>query len=325
MSAGSLLVMIRVSSPLFLRFLVLAISLSCDSVGLYAAQRDSNASAVEERKFSLQTPFVLDLVKIPAGRFLMGDLVGTGQADEQPLREVDVEDFWMMRTEVTLGMFKTFASETGYATANHCWVFKNGWVKKNGLSWRQPGFSQDDSHPVTCISWFDARAFIVWLNEQTGLQFRLPTEAEWEYAARAGSNTIYYTGNDPSALCNHANAADINALQDYPSFSVNDCDDGFVRTSPVASFMQNPWGLFDIYGNVWEWVEDCWSTSYADAPTDGSAAIAGDCDRRGFRGGGYGDIPHFARSTLRNRGHAEQRKDDVGFRLVATTIHSSTP
>jgi len=86
----------------------------------------------------------------------------------------------------------------------------------------------------------------------------------------------------------------------------------------VASFADSPWGLYDIDGNVWEWVEDCWRESYDGAPTDGSAFLEGDCTRRGFRGGGYGDIPHFARSTLRNRGYAARRKDDIGFRLVVS-------
>ena len=264
----------------------------------------------------ISTPFLLELIWIPPGRFRMGDITGSGQADEQPLREVDVSGFWMMRTEVTRGMFAHFAGDSGHHTGNRCWIHEGGWAEKDGLDWKAPGFSQSDDHPVTCVNWHDAQAFITWLNHKSGEAFRLPSEAEWEYAARAGSESVYYMGDEPAELCAHANAADKMALTHYPGFAVNDCDDGYVRTSPAASFAASPWGLYDIYGNVWEWVQDCWRASYAGAPTDGSAVLEGDCTRRGFRGGGYGDIPHFARSTLRNRGDARHRKDDIGFRLA---------
>jgi formylglycine-generating enzyme required for sulfatase activity len=266
----------------------------------------------------ISQPLALELVWIPGGRFRMGDIGGTGQADERPLREVEIDGLWMMRTEVTRAMYAGFVADTRYASGDRCWVHAGVWIEKDGLDWRHPGFRQGDDHPVTCINWHDARAFIAWLNRKTGEAFRLPSEAEWEYAARAGTETLYYTGNEPAALCTHANAADKSALEHYPEFAVNTCDDGYTRTSPVASFAASQWGLYDMYGNVWEWVEDCWNSSYAGAPADGSAYLEGDCARRGFRGGGYGDIPRFARSTLRNRGHATHRKDDIGFRLVVS-------
>ena len=273
----------------------------------------------------ISAPFLLNLVWIPQGRFRMGDVNGSGQADERPVREVEISGFWMMRTEVTRGMFARFFEDTGHDTGNRCWVHDGGWSEKEGINWKTPGFDQSDDHPVTCVNWHDAQAFITWLNHKTGEAFRLPNEAEWEYAARAGSESVYYMGDEPSALCTHANAADKRALEHYPGFAVNDCDDGYVRTSPVASFAASPWGLYDIYGNVWEWVEDCWRASYAGAPTDGSAVLEGDCTRRGFRGGGYGDISHYARSTLRNRGNAAHRKDDIGFRLVITGPETGNP
>jgi formylglycine-generating enzyme required for sulfatase activity len=269
-------------------------------------------------------PFPLVLVRIAGGQFRMGDTQGIGQPDERPVREVWVPDFWMMRTEVTREMFAAFAEETDYETGSKCWVFENGWTEKVGLSWQNPGFDQSADHPVTCVNWYDARAFAGWLESKTGMAFRLPTETEWEHAARAGTDTVYFWGDDPLGLCKNANAADIRALEHYPEFSVNQCEDGFVRTSPVGTFPANPWGIQDLYGNVWEWVEDCWNDSYRDAPTHGGAWMTGDCARRGFRGGGYGDIPRFARSTLRNRSDAEQRRDDIGFRLVVDESESLT-
>jgi formylglycine-generating enzyme required for sulfatase activity len=264
----------------------------------------------------IDDPVPLVLVRIRGSRFRMGDTQGIGQADERPVREVWVGDFWMMRTEVTRGMFALFVEDTAYETGHNCWVFEGGWTEKTGLSWRKPGFEQGANHPVTCVNWHDARAFADWLASKTDMALRLPTEAEWEYAARAGTDTVYYWGEDPLPLCKNANAADTRALEHYSGFAVNQCDDGFVRTSPVGTYPANPWGIEDLYGNVWEWVEDCWNGSYRDAPTDGSAWLTGDCARRGFRGGGYGDIPRFARSTLRNRANAQHRKDDIGFRLV---------
>jgi sulfatase modifying factor 1 len=264
----------------------------------------------------IDDPIPLVIVRISGGRFRMGDIQGIGQADERPVREVWVGDFWMMRTEVTRGMFALFAKETAYETGSKCWVFEGGWTEQSDLSWRNPGFNQSADHPVTCVNWHDARAFATWLSSKTGMAFRLPSEAEWEYAARAGTDTVYYWGEDPLRLCENANAADTRAVEHYPGFTVNECDDGFVRTSPVGTYSANAWGIQDLYGNVWEWVEDCWNDSYRDAPTHGGAWLAGDCARRGFRGGGYGDTPRFARSTLRNRSNARHRKDDIGFRLV---------
>ena len=265
----------------------------------------------------LSSPVALDLRWIPAGEFTMGDRAGVGQADERPLRTVALNGFWLMATEVSVGLFSAYAKARDVAIAPGCGVFQAGWTMDTALDWRNPGFAQGPRHPVTCVSWQDAVAFAEFLSDVTGQTFFLPSESQWEYAARAGSGTRFAHGDNVAPLCRHANGADQQALRDYPGFSVNQCDDGFVRTAPVGSFAANAWGLADMTGNVWEWVADCWHTDYAAAPSDGSAFETAGCSRRGFRGGAYGDVPFFLRIALRNRGAADARKDDVGFRLAA--------
>ncbi len=262
----------------------------------------------------------MQFVTIPAGEFIMGDK--DGQRDERPRHPVSIDSFYMQTTEITVEQFDIFANATNHPTNFGCWYFNSGWLFSAELNWRNPGYPQQPNHPAVCISWNDTQQFITWLNQQQQeYRFRLPTEAEWEYAARAGSHERYYWGSDPSGLCTHANASDKQTLKHFPSFRSNDCDDGYVETSPVGNYLANSYGLFDVYGNAWEWTQDCWHESYSHAPEDGSA-WEGNCMRRVFRGGGWGDNPKFARSGLRNRTEANKHKDDIGFRLVLEIINN---
>ena len=297
---------------IFLFFFSACIFISSVSFGFDSETKKE----ISTNQFVISSPVNLKFSWIPGGSFIIGDHSGSGQNDEQPLKRINIEGFWIMTTEVTRSAYAEFVRQQSYSYEKGCWVHDGRWVKRKNLDWQNPGFVQEENHPVTCVSWNDVQAFIIWLNSQTDYKFRLPTEAEWEFATRAGSDTVYFFGQLPGKLCEFANAADVSSLQDYPNFSANDCDDGYVRTSPVAKFKPNPNGIYDVYGNVWEWVEDCWSSDYKTLSNDGSANLSGDCQRRGFRGGGYGDIPHFARSTLRNRGNKSHRKDYIGFRLV---------
>ncbi len=274
-----------------------------------------------ETTYEISSPVPLLLKWVPGGEFRMGDLSGSGQADERPVRAVTLTGFWMMNTEVTVEVFQRFVSATDHDIPPGCDYFSGGWQTGEELSWRSPGFAQGPDHPVTCVSWQDAMAFAGWLQAETGLAFTLPNEAQWEYAARAGSMTRFIHGDEAAELCSHANGADQRALADYPDFDVNSCDDGYTRTAPVASFMANAWGLHDMTGNVWEWVADCWPAEYDSAPRDGESYQGGDCQRRGYRGGAYGDVPFFLRVSLRNRGYPGERRDDVGFRLVLNKSH----
>ena len=286
-------------------------------VGLALLALDLTAvPAASPMAYTVSSPVSMTLRWVPGGEFRMGDLAGVGQKDEQPVRSVTVSGFWMMETEVTVGMFQRFVEESGYDIPGGCGYFFDGWKLDSDLTWASPGFSQSSGHPVTCVSWRDAMAFGHWLSQETGLEFALPNESQWEYAARAGSRSLYAHGNISDLLCQQANGADRRALGDYPDFDVNDCDDGYARTAPVASYPANGWGLYDMTGNVWEWIADCWPADYALVPRDGSAFAGGDCERRGYRGGAYGDVPFYLRVSLRNRGYPDERRDDVGFRMV---------
>ena len=161
--------------------------------------------------------------------------------------------------------------------------------KQAGGSWRDPRFpaKQSGEHPVVCVSWDDAQAYIAWLNKRVGKDvYRLPTEAEWEFAARGGTTSKYFWGEDRAEARKYASAADLSGKKANPKWDVPNCDDGYVATAPVASFKPNPYGLYDIVGNAWQWTQDCWHTSYEGAPADGSAWMDADtCKQHASRGG----------------------------------------
>jgi formylglycine-generating enzyme required for sulfatase activity/chaperonin cofactor prefoldin len=183
------------------------------------------------------------MVTIPSGEFRMGDIQGGGNSHEQPVHSVHVDAFAMGVYEVTVAEFRQFVNATGYRTdaekGDGCGVYQNRWNKRKDVNWRNVDFSQNDSHPVVCVSWNDAKAYTDWLSEQTGHEYRLPTEAQWEYAARAGTTTQYWWGNDIGS--NNANCW------------AEQCGDSHQYTAPVGSFAANPFGLYDTAGNVWEW------------------------------------------------------------------------
>jgi formylglycine-generating enzyme required for sulfatase activity len=166
-------------------------------------------------------------------------------------------------------------------------------------SWRDPGFEQEDDHPVVYVSWYEAQAYVKWLKERSGGKvYRLLSEAEWEYCCRAGTTTEYSTG----VTINSARA----------NFYSN-------STTPVFKFPANPWGLRDMHGNVWEWCEDNWHESYGgNPPLDGSVWRAGDVSLRVLRGGSWGSKPPNVRSAVRNSVQPGSRYDDVGFRVART-------
>ena len=262
-----------------------------------------------------------EMVSIPGGTFQMGDLSGEGQEWGKPVRSVMVPAFKLGKHEVTVGQFRSFVEATGYRTDAErnadgnegCYIFiGDNWTP--GRSWRSPGYSVGDDQPVVCVSWNDAQAFIEWLNGETGGSYRLPTESEWEYAVRAGTTTKYHFGNDESRLCRYGNFADRSTNFDWRNES---CSDGVgERTATVGRYQPNSYGLYDMHGNVWEWVGDCWNESYSGAPSNGSAWENGDCNQRVLRGGSWGIPPAYLRSAFRLTNDRAGRANDLGFRLA---------
>jgi formylglycine-generating enzyme len=219
---------------------------------------------------------------------------------------------------VTRKQYALFVEETGHGSAGCSALPLDGTSYKLDLArnWRDPGFTQADDHPVVCISWDDATFYVDWLSRKTGQKYRLPTEAEWEYAGRAGGTAGRYFGD--ALICEFANVRDQSKKQLYSSLQFfNECDGGFANTSPVGSFPPNGFGLHDMLGNAWEWVEDCWKNSYEDAPTDGSAREEGVCRKRVRRGASWNSDTRFIYNLgYRAEGPAVARADIYGFRIA---------
>jgi len=266
---------------------------------------------------------------IPAGRYLMGATPGEEEreslADEfrgrsEPQHGVTLRRFSIGRLEVTRGEYRAFVEATG-RPGGGCFVWARTRFEPDPLaSWRNPGYAQDDAHPVTCVSWEDATAYTAWLGRRTGRNYRLPTEAEWEYAARAGTGTVRFWGDDARLSCEYANGADaaaaaqIPGAEDWPTAA---CDDRHAYTAPAGSYRPNAFGLHDMQGNVEEWTQDCWNANYAATPRDGSAATAGDCSQRAVRGGSWEDGPVGLRVAYRVGSPASVRVHRRGFRVAA--------
>jgi formylglycine-generating enzyme required for sulfatase activity len=249
------------------------------------------------------------LVLIPAGRFEMGSpeherriAMDAGAqknwlAREAPQHWVGIErPFALGRCPVTVGEWRAFARATG-------------WQGQGDVDWSAPGFPQTDAHPVVGVSWHDAQRYVAWLGERTGQRYRLPSEAEWEYACRAGTKTPFSCGDTIST-----------GLANYDgNFTYNGGPRGEYRkgTTPAGMFPPNAWGLFDMHGNVWEWVQDVVHDNYEGAPVDGSAwEDGGDASRRILRGGSWLYNPRYLRSALRNGFSAVLSNDIVGFRVA---------
>ncbi|MFM8516629.1 MAG: formylglycine-generating enzyme family protein [Nevskiaceae bacterium] len=276
-----------------------------------------------------------ELVTVPAGRFLMGsDLDGEAGRPEGPVREVRIaRAFALGLTEITVEQFARFVAVSGYRVAPGGRIQgaasvpagKVGWRDEPTAGWQAPGFSQPATKdmPVVCVGRVDALAYVRWLSAQTGHAYRLPSESEWEYAARGGSAGIYSWGSNADLGCGQANLYDrrARALQDF-GWGYADCDDGYAELAPVGRLKANGFGLYDMLGNVGEWVADCYRLTYDGAPSDGSA-VAGDagCEKWSVRGGGWMTRPTRNRLTFRGRDPNDARYSYFGFRVARDLDH----
>jgi len=269
-----------------------------------------------------------EMVIVPAGEFVMG----ADQAEEtrehltdefrnrsMPLRRIRVARFAAGKFEVTLQQFRVFVEATGH-NSEGCFVWLAGEYQMDpGRSWRNPGYPQDETHPVTCVSWEDASAYVQWLSSKSGRQYRLLSEAEWEYAARAGNVASRFWGDDAARSCAYVNGADQSAqalIAEARNWSSAVCDDGHAYTAPVGSYRANAFGLHDMLGNAAEWTADCWNGDYRGAPADSRAWATGDCGLRAVRGGAWDDSPAGLRSAYRVGSPVVIRVYARGFRVA---------
>lgn len=251
---------------------------------------------------------------VDAGSFRAGTVSALWREAERPPYTVTIlHPFAVARTEITVAQFRSFVSSTSYTIEDGCWHHDADevWRFDPHRNWQSPGFAQGETHPVTCISWYDARAYIDWLSRETHETYRLPSETEFELLLESGQNK---TTDMASEICSAANGADLASPFHYRNES---CSDGSRYTAPVASFRANSLGLYDTHGNVWEWTEDCWTEGInrlwyllTAAPVDGSAWLPKTCKYRSTRGGAW-------LSSVDNLAASARRPSPPGFRLTS--------
>ena len=291
----------------------------------------------------------MKLTLVPAGEFKMGsaesaeataaffnktygeDVVQADSfEDEHPQHRVRItKPFYLGAYHVTRGQFRRFVADTGYKTdaekgekpgASGWDPDKKKFAVDATYSWRYVGFEQTDEHPVVNVSWNDAVAFCTWLGEKENKTYRLPTEAEWEYACRAGTTTRYYSGDDPETLAKVGNVFDAAAKAQFPDcrYTIK-ANDGYVFTAPVGKFKPNSFGLYDMHGNAWQWCADRYGAKYyAASPVDDPTGPASG-NGRVLRGGScmfY--LPYHARSAARLTATPDNRSLNTGFRVART-------
>ena len=266
------------------------------------------------------------MVVIPPGTAILG--AGANDAfrnpDELPERRVAIrEAFAVSRYEITREQYEAFVRATNRPIGGNCLtdrVKRGDWQLDANTTFRDPGFAQGGNHPVACANWEEAKSYVAWLNTQTSGGYRLLTEVEWHSVARGGAteNLVYPWGNDAAAGCPFANVFDQTMMTRYAGvdttgykvFDPMPCADGLFNTSPVGSLQPNAFGVYDIIGNVAEWIEDCYSAT-RDLPN-------GTCERRSIKGGSWGSLAHNVRIAERIPYAPTHRDDSIGIRVART-------
>jgi len=249
-----------------------------------------------------------EMVALSGGTFRMGSPDNVGWGEEKPAHDVTLDAFAIGKYPVTVGEFRLFVEDTGYVTeaeqGEGSWVWHEGvFEQKKDACWRNPYIKQDDKHPVVCISWNDAKAYCKWLSEKTGFEYDLPTEAQWEYACRAGSESAYCFGDDESKLAKYAWHGDVSITG---------------GTHPVGEKLPNDWHLHDMHGNVWEWCRD-WSGIYSNGQNQGPESG----DYKISRGGSWNESSDDCRSASRSDGDPSDSYGYTGFRISDSCLSST--
>ncbi|GJM15546.1 MAG: pyoverdine biosynthesis protein PvdO [Thermodesulfobacteriota bacterium] len=267
--------------------------------------------------------FAPALVVLPTGEFMMGspdEEIGH-YPNESPQHRVNIASFAIGQFPVTRREYSFFLEDSKYKADTGCYCWRGGrltWCADTDMI--NPGFEQDDLHPAVCISWDDAMEYVSWLSKKTNLPYRLPTESEWEYAARATTTSSRFWGETPEIACEYANVSDLTRADAHGLEPIPEklflCHSGYVYTSPVGKFRANGFGLYDVLGNVWEFVADKWHDSYTGAPSDGSAWLDGGSDKRIIRGASWFNVPRNVRSANRYSIESNVRYSGVGLRVA---------
>ena len=262
-------------------------------------EKEQNLHPGNTFKECIKTVKCPKMVVIRKGHFVMGSPEGQGDSDEHPPRTVNFsKQFAVSETEVTFAQWNVCVSLNGCRK-----LFDSGFG--------------EGARPVINATWLDAEKYASWLSEITGKKYRLLSEAEWEYSARAGTTTLYsFNSDDPNRLCNYANVADDSLKARYPARQVIQCNDNETNTARVRNYVANPYGLYDMHGNVWEWVKDCHARTYEDAPTDGSWVIEENCASRVIRGGSFDNTARNLTSASRHRHPPGSSDSKIGFRVM---------
>ncbi len=280
-------------------------------------------------------PHCPEMIVLPAGRFAMGSTVEERDREgvlplfgdrEGPVHEVIIaRPFAMSRTEIRRVEFLKFARATHRASPVDCQTYdpvRDSWVDgPHPSSWQEPEIPIGDDHPAVCMTWTDATDYAAWLSKTTGHHYRVPSDAEWEYAARGRTSTARYWGNALQPICTKLNImsdATVAAIGRPKSWAdVLVCRSDHAWTVPVAGYPANPFGLYDMLGSVWEWTADCSHPDYKGAPVDGSAWIEPGCSKHGLRGGAFHSQYWLARAATRGKGMAPDfRPLAAGIRVV---------
>ena len=268
------------------------------------------------------------MVVVPSGEFTMGSnrgefVLGKTRPETPVHRRYIEKPFAAGKTEVSNAQFKYFIDATNYRPSHACTKWRGKVIKFDG-NWQNPDYGRAprSNEPVVCVSWYDAKAYTIWLSGKTNKKYRLLSEAEWEYVARDGTQTVWPWGDNSDKACQIANVFDQLASEtayakQYASWDPVNCEDGFMKVAPVGSFPANKFGLHDLIGNVWEWNEDCSELYYKDNKlNEAPNQVTGHCMRRSVKGGSWFSKISRHRPAFRGRDPENLASHIFGFRVA---------